>query len=66
MWRKPGDFDFGVSFAATVAGRWGDFGDVDVSFVSTVAGHYTRRGRSRLSVRGVPLIVLRWLLFYYR
>ena len=60
--------DFGVSFVATVAGRYTrrggprlslrDFGDFGVSFAATVAGRYTRRGGPRLSVQGEPLIVL--------
>jgi len=52
-----GDFgDFGISFAATVAGRYNtfEFGDFGVSFVATVAGRYTRRGGPRLSVQGEP------------
>ena len=36
----------------------GDFGEFSVLFASTVAERYTRRGDPRLSVRGVPLLVL--------
>ena len=51
--------DFGVSFAATVAGRtaFGDFGDFGVSFASTVTRLHMKRGGLRLSVRGEPLRV---------
>ena len=42
-------------FSAITLTSFGDFG---VSFAATVAGRYTRRGDSRLSVQGEPLIVL--------
>ena len=41
-----------------------DYGDFGVSFAATVSGRCTRRGRSRLSVLGEPLLVPKRELLY--